>query len=258
MAQLASYTQLQTALQAGQQAGIETIHQAIKDLQNLAETVNQRHETLVDVGQRGLETQAELVRVKTLVEDNDRMIKQKLEANDTNLKQTVDTEVARIKEAGQGLEAKVMAAEQQLQDTETKHAMLLQEAQKARQDIQKAQSDTQQTLITMQKSMSDALGGQAQELAEIRKFQASLGSIEEWATGVNVQLGSLNDMTAGLQTSITDNNRSVADLHCAPVGRECLARRCLLQPSLPNNGVGSIEHAKWHCVGRRFIQGRGG
>ena len=183
MAQLPSYTQLQAVLQAGQQAGVEVIHQAVKDLQQLAETESQRQNTVVDIGQKGLETQAELNRVKALVEDNDQRAKQKLEENDTNLKQTVDTEVARIKEAGQGLEAKVMAAEQQLQDTETKHAMLLQEAQKARQDIQKAQSDTQQTLITMQKSMSDALGGQAQELAEIRKFQASLGSIEEWATG---------------------------------------------------------------------------
>ena len=78
-AQLPSYTQLQAALQAGQQAGVEIIHQAVKDLQQLAETASQRQNTVVDIGQKGLETQVELNRVKGLVEANDQRTNQKLE-----------------------------------------------------------------------------------------------------------------------------------------------------------------------------------
>ena len=79
MAQLPPYTQLQAALQAGQQAGVDIIHQAVKDLQQLAETASQRQDTVVDIGQKGLETQVELNRVKGLVEANDQKTKQRLE-----------------------------------------------------------------------------------------------------------------------------------------------------------------------------------
>ena len=60
--------------------------------------------------------------------------------------------------------------------------------------------------------MDDALGGQAQELAATRQFQASLGPIEGWAAGVNTQLQGLNDAATGLQTAKTMDNKNIADL----------------------------------------------
>ena len=79
MAQLPLYTQLQTALQAGQQEGVETIQQAINALQQLADTEIQRQNTVVDIGQTARGTKDDLDIVKSLVEDNDQIIKQKLD-----------------------------------------------------------------------------------------------------------------------------------------------------------------------------------
>ena len=233
MAQLASYTQMQAALQAGQQVGMETIHQAIRDLQRAAETESQRQDTVVSLG-------TEINRMKERIENNDREIKQRLEANDATLKQAVDTEVTRIREAGQGLEMKVTVAEQQLQNMETKHASLLQEAQQARQDIQTTQRDTQQAMATMQQSMNGALEGQSQELAAIRQFQDSLGGpIANWANGVNTQLKAVNDAVIALQTAVTVRDRSIEEL------QEAVSRGSQGQEGLKRQMKGILESKAW-------------
>ena len=136
----------------------ELFQQTVTDQQQQAAAGIECQDQTVEVGQLARQTRDELERVKNTVSANCQRTKQQLEAHDANLKQTVDVEVARIKEAGQGLEVKVAVAARQLQDVEAKHTVLFQEAQQIRQDIQKTQNETQQSLQTLQQGVSDAFG----------------------------------------------------------------------------------------------------